>query len=201
MREPTVMTDEELLVAAQGAVDGDTRPFEQLVERYRRRVMANCRYLTGSSTDAEDLAQDVFVKAYFGLRRFEARAGFGTWIQRIKINHCLNFLRSRRGKTFVEVDDPALDGAAELHVPPTAEAAVVTREDRQLIREVLDGLPDTLRLPLVMRDVDGLAYEEIADSLTLSLSAVKMRIKRGREAFRRDYAARVGPGAAAGLDQ
>lgn len=191
MADPAVLSDDELLAAAQDAVEGDTRPFEQLVERYRRRVMANCRYLTGSADDAEDLAQDVFVKAYFGLKRFEARAGFGTWVQRIKINHCLNHLRARRGKTFIEVDDPALDGTPALHVPPAAEAAMATREDRQAIREVLDRLPDTLRIPLVMRDVDDLAYEEIADALDLSLSAVKMRIKRGREAFRRDYDARM----------
>jgi RNA polymerase sigma-70 factor (ECF subfamily) len=188
MDSQTALNDDDLVVAAQGAIRGDTRAFDQLVERHRRRTMANCRYLTGSPDEAEDLAQEVFVKVFFGLRRFEARAAFGTWLQRIKINHCLNFLRAQRGHTFVDVEDPALEGLPELQVRPTAEARLHASDERRVIEAVLDSLPGTLRVPLIMRDLDGLAYDEIAALLHLKLSAVKMRIKRARDQFRARYA-------------
>ena len=162
-------------------------------------MLANCRYLSGSAEDAQDLAQDVFVKVYFALRRFRGESTFGTWVQRIKVNHCLNYLRRDRGKNFLDVEDPALEAEAELAVAAEADARVQARDQRQAIRAVLDELPDTLRVPLVMRDLDGLSYQEIADELGLKLSAVKMRIKRGREEFRRLYR-RLDPEGAARWD-
>jgi len=180
-------SDDELVTAALDAAEGDTRAFDELVVRHQGRILANCRYLSGSADDAHDLAQEVFVKAFFGLKRFQGRAKFGSWVQRIKVNHCLNHLRKRKGKSFLDVDDPVLSGEAELQTPASPERDAGRRDMRERIREVLDALPDTLRIPLIMRDLDGYAYQEIADSLGLGLSAVKMRIKRAREEFRRLY--------------
>ena len=154
--------------------------------------MANCRYLTGSRADAEDLAQEVFVKAYFGLRRFEGRALFRTWLQRIKINHCLNFNQKQKGKVFVDVDQPGMEARAGLSTEPRAERNLAARDERERITSVLDTLTETLRVPLILRDADGLAYDEIARHLGIGLSAVKMRIKRAREEFRRVYSAEFG---------
>ncbi len=181
--------DEELVRAARDAPRGDMRAFEQLVERHRRAVYTNCRYLSRSETDADDLAQEVFIKAFFGLRRFEGRAQFRTWIQRIKINHCLNHLKKKEGKTFVPVDDPETQAEQELQVDPEAHRELDRETQRQAIDRVLDSMSDTLRLPLLMRDMDGLSYQEISESLGIGLSAVKMRIKRARSEFRRHYAA------------
>ena len=155
-------------------------------------MLGNCRYLAGSGADAEDLAQEVFVKMFFGLSRFEGRSTFKTWLWRIKVNHCLNFLQRRRTERMVDVDTPGLDRTPELQTSPTAERALAAQADRALIDRSLDGMNDTLRVPLLLRDLDGLSYQEIADRLGLSLSAAKMRIKRGREEFRRRYA-EVGP--------
>jgi RNA polymerase sigma-70 factor (ECF subfamily) len=185
--EPSSRSDEELVELATGAVRGDLRAFDVLVERHQSRILANCRYLTRSPDDAEDLAQEVFVKAYFGLDRFEGRSEFRTWIQRIKVNHCLNHLRRKRDKVFLDVQDEALGAEEELRVDPVADRRLERREDRELVREVIDGLPDTLRLPLLLRDLDELSYQEVADSLGIGLSAAKMRIKRGREEFRRRF--------------
>ncbi len=189
MTEPPDRTDEELVALAMRANQGDLRAFDHLVERHQSRVLANCRYLTRSPDDAEDLAQEVFVKAYFGLKRFEGRSQFKTWIQRIKVNHCLNHLRKRKDKVFLDVQDEALGSVEELRVEPVAQKRAEARDDRDLVRSVLDSLPDTLRLPLVLRDLDELSYQEIAESLDIGLSATKMRIKRGREEFRDKYAA------------
>ncbi len=177
--------DERLVREALDAPDGDTHAFAELVRRHQSAVLANCRYLTRSPDDAEDLAQEVFVKAFFKLDTFEERARFSTWLQRIKVNHCLNFMRSRKGKSFVDANEPDLEPELKVEANPASEAE--TASERARIRAVLDSLPDSLRVPLVLCDVDELSYKEIQDQLGLGLSAVKMRIARAREEFRRRW--------------
>ena len=187
MDRDTEIPDEQLVEHCVRAPGGDVSAFEYLVKRHQDRVLANCRYLTGSSVEAEDLAQEVFVKAFFGLRGFERRSKFSTWLQRIKINHCLNFNKKRRRVTFVSVDAPEMASQPDLQTAPQAERTVVSKDQRQRIEAILDEMSENLRVPLVLRDSDGLSYAEIAEQLELSLSAVKMRIKRGREEFGRRY--------------
>jgi RNA polymerase sigma-70 factor (ECF subfamily) len=124
------------------------------------------------------------VKAYFGLRNFEGRSSFSGWLQRIKINHCLNHLKKQAGRSYVGIEEPEAEEFSELQVPVTAEHMAETISDRQLTSLVLDSLSSSLRVALVLCDMDGLSYEEVAKSLGISLSAAKMRIKRGREEFR-----------------
>lgn len=181
-------SDEQLATAAQQAPEGDTRAFEELVRRHERRVLTNCRYITRLPDASEDLAQEVFVKAFFRIGQFERRATFRTWLQRIKVNHCLNFLRRRDERAAADIDDPALAGDPALAREPEADAAMRQRDRRRLIGRVLDRMTDTLRIPLLMRDMDELSYEEIAAELGIGLSAAKMRVKRAREEFRRLYA-------------
>lgn len=183
-----MISDEKLVERARKARKGDLRAFDELVRRHQARVRTNCRFLTGSEEDALDLSQEVFVKAYFNLQRFEGRSTFGTWVQRIKVNHCLNHIRKRKGKVFVDVEDPALGGEEALRDDARADDATRARETRERIAAVLDRMSETLRVPLLLRDLDGLSYQEIADRLGLGLSAVKMRIARAREEFRALYA-------------
>ena len=192
MSSDRVLTDEDLLKAAREAAEGDMRPFEEIVRRYEGKVLTNCRYLSGSPDDAEDLAQEVFVKVYFGLAGFEGRSSFETWVQRIKSNHCINFVTKKRLDT-VHVDAETMANAAS-H-PPRAERDMERERARARIGETLLGMNETLRIPLILRDMDGLPYDAIAEELGLGLSAVKMRIKRGREEFRRLYS-EVGDAAA-----
>jgi len=181
-------TDLELVEDFKSSVDGDFRPFEELVGRYQSRVMANCRHLSGAPAQAEDLAQEVFLKAYFGLAKFESRSEFSTWIYRIKINHCLTFREKQKGRVHQSMDSQgAGQSPEELVEDVSARGAVEAVVERQAIRKVLDEMPESLRIPLVLRDADGLSYDEISDQLQIGLSAVKMRIKRGREEFRRLY--------------
>lgn len=179
----TALDDRELVAQAQSARPGDVRAFEVLVARHRQHVITNCRCITRAPDEAEDLAQDVFVKAYFALARFEGRASFKTWIRRIKLNHCLNWIAKQKHRRTVDIETPGLEAAESMKVQPEAER----HNDRQVIQIALDALPETLRVPLIMRDMDQLAYQEIADLLGLSLSAVKMRIKRGRAQFREHF--------------
>jgi len=178
------ISDEELVELARSAGEGDLRPFDRLVERHRGRVLANCRYLTRAAADSEDLAQEVFLKAFFALERFEGRSSFTTWLQRIKINHCLNYLDKQRRRPSVDIDDEQLHGRNELRVEPMAQRRMEALSQRERIAFILDSLSETLRVPLILRDADGASYGEIAERLDISLSAVKMRIKRAREEFR-----------------
>jgi len=176
------LDDDALLELARNALEGDTRAFDALVRRHQNKVLTNCRYLSGSPSDAEDLAQEVFVKAYFGLARFERRSSFETWIRRIKSNHCINFVTKKRVQT-VDVDPSVVEAHAAR--PAEAERALEREDTQARVGAVLLELNETLRIPLVLRDMDGMPYDEIARELGIGLSAVKMRIKRGREEFRR----------------
>lgn len=188
--EPEQRPDEILVEDARSAPEGDHRAFEALVHRHQASILANCRYLSGSAEEAKDLAQEVFVKLYFALPAFEGRAKFKTWAQRIKINHCLNHIRKRKGKVFVDVDDPAAAASEEMRVEEKATAGAEAEGDRDRIRRALDSLTETLRVPLILCDLDGLSYQEAADELDIGLSALKMRLKRGREKFRESYGPR-----------
>jgi RNA polymerase sigma-70 factor (ECF subfamily) len=179
--------DEELLQKVRKAREGDLRAFEELILRYQRRVVANCRYITRDPNNAEDLAQEVLVKAFFGLRGFEGRSSFWSWLQRIKVNHCLNHLKKEAGRSYIGIEDPEVEEFDELKVQATAEKLAGAISDRQIISAILESMSSTLRVPLVLCDMDDLSYEEVAQTLGISLSAAKMRIKRGREEFRDRY--------------
>ena len=181
--------DESLVHEALAAPEGDTHAFTELVRRHQGAVLANCRHLTRSPDDAEDLAQEVFVKAFFKLMSFEERARFGTWLQRIKVNHCLNFLKSRRGRSYLELSEKEIATAPELRIEHHPANQVEQDDERARIRAVLDSLPDSLRVPLVLCDVDGLSYVEVQTQLGIGLSATKMRIARARDEFRKRWAA------------
>jgi RNA polymerase sigma-70 factor, ECF subfamily len=190
--------DEELLRQARNAPEGDLRAFEQLVLLHQRRIVANCRYITRDANNAEDLAQEVLVKAFFGFRRFEGRSSFGGWLQRIKINHCLNHLKKQAGRSYVGIEEPEVEEFDQLKVQATAERMADALSDQVLTGVVLDSISTNLRVPLVLCDMDELSYEEVAETLGISLSAVKMRIKRAREQFRERYKQAQAAGVAAG---
>jgi len=190
--------DEALVALINKSGQGDLRAFDELVRRHQERLVANCRYITGSPDDALDLTQEVFVKAYFGLKRFEGRSLFKTWIQRIKVNHCLNFMKRGKKRSFESLDDVPADASSELSVEPTAERDLKAQRDQAVINRVLEEMNETLRLPLIMCDMDEMPYQEIADELGIGLSAVKMRIKRGRADFRERYTAYAGEQTVAG---
>ncbi len=165
------------------------RAFELLVKQNQNRIVADCRHITRDESVAEDLAQEVFVKAYFGMQNFEGRSSFRHWLQVIKVHHCLNHLkRNRKNQVSLDDEDEGMSNSVELS---TADKTLERMSDRQRIHRILEMMPETLRLPLVLRDMDELSYEEVAANLHISLSAAKMRIKRGREWFRERYEAEI----------
>lgn len=176
-----------LIEEALNSHPGDFRAFDKIVARHQTMVRTNCRYICGNAEDAQDLTQEVFVKAFFNLSSFRGQSQFGTWLKRIKVNHCLNHLRKQKGKTHVDIEEPGLDHDERMQASDRASAGLEAREKRERIGATLDALAETLRVPLIMRDLDGLSYQEIADELGIGLPAVKMRINRARKEFRTLY--------------
>ncbi len=114
------------------------------------------------------------------------------------MNHCFTRLKSRQERAHVEVEADAAPDEPALQVPPVAERRLQLEDERQRIADALAAMNDTLRVPLVLRDADDLSYQEIAEQLGIGVSAAKMRVKRGREAFRAAYLRdREEPGSAA----
>lgn len=179
--------DDDILKAALAAPEGDFRAFEQLVQLYRKRIRASCLHLTRDANNADDLTQEVFVKAFFALRDFEGRSSFRHWLFRISVNHCLSHLKSQQRRGTINLGDEAEDSAGCLGVPALAEKALLATEERERVQDILHSMPETLSVALVMREMEELSYEEIATALGIGLSAVKMRIRRARQLFKGLY--------------
>ena len=182
-------SDESLIIEAQNAALADHRAFEELVKRHRGKILANCIHLTRSA-DAEDLAQEVFVKVCFALKKFQHRSSVRSWLQRIKVNHCLNYRRRQKAEKLVDFPAESDELLQEVHTDAVEGANIDRTVKKQKIEAILNRMPDTLRIPLILCDMDGLSYQEGADSLNIGLSAFKMRLKRGRECFRKEYGIR-----------
>jgi len=192
--------DKDLLELALNSREGDLRAFEELVKRHQGRILADCRHLTRDSNDSEDLAQEVFVKAYFALQRFEGRSSFRHWLQRIKVHHCLNHIKRNKGKKSVALEEEIPEDHEQLRRAPEVTRKLDQEADRHRIEVAMGAMSPALRVALVMRDMDEMSYEEVAIALGIGLSAAKMRIKRAREQFRVLYLDETLQAAPAGED-
>lgn len=179
-------SDSALVAEAKG---GDAHAFEQLVDRYKRRVFATALRITNNREDAEDVVQESFHKAFLHLSRFEERSQFSTWLTRIAMNEGLMVLRRRRGELEVLPDSPddTKKSAPEAFVDqrPTPEESCLRRERRQLLTKAINRLGPKLRRTIFLRHFEELSAEETAEILGTSIGAVKARIFQGRRKLRR----------------
>lgn len=183
------LTAEELVLRCREAHRGDTSPFELLVDRYKQRVFATAYRITGNRHDAEDVAQEVFIKVYRGIKNLAEPATLTSWIYTITSNTCFDLMnRSKARNTDVplthnEEGDDHEERYADLQALSPEEAAMQS-ELRHCLEDALKQLDTTARTTLILRDVEDRPYQEIAVDLKIGLSAIKMRIHRAREAFR-----------------
>jgi RNA polymerase sigma-70 factor (ECF subfamily) len=179
--------ESDLLTRARG---GDRSAFGALVRLYQRRVYAAALHVTGNHADAEDVAQETFVRAYRGLASFDGRADFFTWLYRIAINTALNRLRSRR-RTRALADAGAAEVAQlggkpeDLGTPRYApdEQAALTQEVRTVL-EAVAALSPTLRVTLLLATVEGLSHKQSAAVLDLPEGTVAWRVNEARRLLR-----------------
>ena len=164
----------------QRCLKGDQAAWDQIVKQYWRKVFNVAYKFVGKHDEAEDLAQDIFLKIFKSLDTFDRRANFQTWLISVSRNLCIDHYRSVRKER--ETIDREVD-AGEL-TPASAEpgplAALEQRDRVALLRQALGALPETLRTAVLMRDIQELSYQEIADKLRLPEGTVKSRINRGR---------------------
>lgn len=168
----------------QEVLEGNQASFQLLVERYQGRIFALARHYTWNPVEIEDLVQDTFLKAYGRLESFQHQSSFYTWLYRIATNTILDFLK-RRGRSPVQtVEDPELTAGAGDRSVSRPDARLEREEVARITHEVLGELPDIFRTVLVMREFDELTYQEIADTLGISIGTVESRLFRARARFK-----------------
>ena len=158
----------------------DTAAFEVLVRKYQDRVYNLCRYMLQDPQKAQDAAQDVFLKAYRGLKDFRPDFSIYTWLYRIAVNTCLDYQKKSRRE--VSRSDPLAEDLPSDR--PLPEQLYESREITAAIQLALQKLPKKLSAAIVLREIEGLSYNQIADVLRTSVGTVKSRISRAREELR-----------------
>ena len=172
-------TDEELVARATA---GDLDSFNQLVSRWERPIYALAYRTLGREEDARDVVQEAFLRAYRGLRGFKGEAKFSSWLYRITLNLCRDWIRRERRAPIVQVPegvDPV--DLADEHVSPTesVEDLVARREMSEAVARAMAELPEEQRTAILLKEYHGLTFQEIADMLDCPLSTVKTRLYQG----------------------
>jgi RNA polymerase sigma-70 factor (ECF subfamily) len=179
---PAGAPDERQLV--RQAQQGDKSAFETLVQRHQHRVFAVARGILKRQEDVEDIAQQVFVKAYFSLKRFDQRAAFSTWLYKITVNECWDMLRKRKSRPLVYEADFSEEQSRQYASPERELARGPDTSDRMAMRERLENMLAQLekrdRAMLILKEVEGFSVEEIAESMGLNANTVKVRLFRAR---------------------
>ena len=179
------MTREQEAAIVRKVLGGDANAFETLVLEYEKNVYNIALRMTGNSEDAADMTQEAFIKAYNSLQAFRGDSKFSVWLYRIVSNVCLDFLRSKNRRPTVSLsvedddgEDTQLDVADESQSPELLLDRKLTRDS---VRRGLDSLPPDYRQILLLREIQGLSYDEIAQALSLEVGTVKSRIFRARK--------------------
>ncbi len=180
--------DDSDLSLVQLAQRGDSGAFDALVRRYQHKVVKLVMRYVRDAAEAEDIAQEAFIKAYRALPRFRGDSAFYTWLYRIAINTAKNTLAAR-GRSPIEYDLDGPDGEeshemqARMKDTATPEALALTEEIRNTVTAAIDRLPEDLRTAIQLRELEGLSYEEIAARMQCPVGTVRSRIFRAREAI------------------
>src|SRR5688572_29057145 len=167
---------------------GDKAAFDLLVAKYQRKIFRLLSRLIRDAAEIEDVAQEAFIKAYRALPNFRGDSAFYTWLYRIAINTAKNYLVSqgRRAPTSTQSDvedAETFDDGDHLRDLNTPDSMLVTKQVGDAVNRAIDQLPEDLRTAIVLRELEGLSYEEIAESMQCPIGTVRSRIFRAREAI------------------
>jgi len=184
-----LQTDEILIEKSK---NGDLEAFELLVRRYESKVYTVAYRFLGNHADASDLAQETFLRLYQALPRFRGDSSFMTWLYHITANACRDEIRRQQRYHVVSLDaETGNNGTQSIsQVPsraPSPEEAAEQKEFNEVIQQCLSNLSEEHRLVLVMREIQDMSYEEIADVMKCSLGTVKSRLSRARQAFKEKF--------------
>jgi len=176
--------DQELVLRVQ---QGDKKAFDMLVLKYQHKIIQLVNRYIKDPSESQDVAQEAFVKAYRALGSFRGDSAFYTWLYRIAINTAKNYLVSRsRRNTLYEVDiqdAEAIENAPQLQGMETPERVLLNEEIIETIKSAIDNLPEEMRIAIMLREFEGMSYEEIAQAMDCPVGTVRSRIFRAREAI------------------
>jgi RNA polymerase sigma-70 factor (ECF subfamily) len=186
-------------VLVRRAQQGDSSAYEELVRIHQHRVLAVVGGILRGSEDVEDVAQQALAKAYFSIRRFDLRSAFGTWLYKIAVNECWDYLRKKKVRRLVYEADLSEEQVRKLEsMPEHGYGGALHREDagrrseqRQLVQRLLAELEEKDQLMLVMKEVEGFSVEEIGGILGLNVNTVKVRLFRARGRLVETYRKRM----------
>ena len=167
---------------------GDKKAFDLLVLKYQRKIMRLLSRMIRDQAEVEDVAQEAFIKAYRALPQFRGDSAFYTWLYRIAINTARNWLasNSRRPSTpssYENEDGETFDEMDNLTDNTTPESELASRQIAQTVNKAIEDLPEDLRTAIVLREIEGMSYEDIAQSMNCPIGTVRSRIFRAREAI------------------
>jgi RNA polymerase sigma-70 factor, ECF subfamily len=166
-------------------LEGDEGAWEQVVARFKRKVFHIAYKFTGRHDAAEDLTQEVFLKVFRSLDKFHRDADFSTWLSSVARNYCIDNYRASKREKEVVVEDLVAFDLAPASAGSNPHRTLEDRDRRSFLRRGLESLPEKLREAVVLRDLQGLSYQEMAEQLQLPEGTVKSRINRGREELTR----------------
>lgn len=179
--------EQQDIILVQKCIQGDARAFNELMNRYKRQVYSLILRIVHNPADAEDLAQDTFIKAYRNLAAFDPQYPLLTWLFKIAHNTSIDHLRSCKGST-VTIDDE--ENPIELEdTAPSLEEKMERESEKALIERMVATVPDPYREVLVLRHQQELSYEEIAEVMQIPVGTVKVRLFRGREILKNKLSA------------
>lgn len=188
-----VEQDRELVRMAQS---GKESAFEELVRRHQQRVFALVSGILRRREDVEDIAQQVFLKVYLSLRRFDQRAAFSTWLYKITVNECWDYLRKKKVRPLVYESDLSEEQVSRLDGIVAAERVALGPNERaelkQLLERMLDKLPEQDRQLLILKEIEGFSVQELGEILDLNVNTVKVRLFRARGRILESYRRRLG---------
>jgi len=187
------MEQQEETAWIEAFLAGDRSAFDRLVLRHKDRVFNVCYRMVGDYEDAGDCAQETFVKVYRSLKDFRFGSSFSTWLYAVAVNTCKNKLKSseyRRRKKMIPIDDPPGDSpggmvAREIEDPaPSPLAQLAEREREKILQGAIDDLAPEARAVVVLRDIEGLSYEEIVRATGYNMGTLKSKLARARQQLR-----------------
>lgn len=161
-------------------IAGEEHAYRHIIDKYREAVIRLCRGFTGSSDDAEDLAQDVFLEVFRSISRFRGQSSLSTWIYRIAVNKSQNFVRDRR-KRFHDNYTPVPDRERREDEGYTADKRLTTKDHAEALHNALNSLPSGQRMAFVLSKYEDLKYIEIAEIMKISVSAVESLLYRAKK--------------------
>lgn len=174
-------TEEELITKA---ALGDGAAFSDLMAMHEGRMFAVALRMCANREDAQDCLQDAMLRIYRSIAGFKAQSSFSTWVYRITMNTCLDELRRRKVRSATSLDGLLEGGWAPSDEEDVPEKHAIASEQRRALDKAIAELPEDMRAAVVLRDIQGFSYDEIADMLTANIGTVKSRISRGRQRLR-----------------